>query len=143
MHEHLARLNFERDVAHLTPVFLASRRWTVNERQFPLLDVTFEGVRGLRIRLTCDGWNEFPPSEQILLPGGSAWDGPTTSGSIFNAGPHSTTGRPFVCMRGFRGYHTHNSHVADCWSNYRNQDGNSLVGLLDQLSRAWRSTMGC
>lgn len=142
MHEQLARLNFEKDVALLTEVFLRSRNWTVNAHQFPILDVTFNGGKPIRIRLTCDNWNELPPAEEILLADGSPWKGPTAANSIFNGGPHSVRRGPFICMRGFRGYHTHGGHVSDSWENYRAQDGNNLPGLLDQVSRAWRKAMG-
>jgi hypothetical protein len=142
VHEALARSNFERDVAFLTPLFLKSRNWSINELQFPTLDVTFLGTKPLRMRLDCTDWDELPPDERILAADGSSWPGPTTNPSIFNGGPHSVRGGPFVCTAGFRGYHTHSGHTTDAWSNYRGQDGNNLVGLLDQLSRAWRKIMG-
>jgi hypothetical protein len=138
VHEALARVNFDRDVALLTPVFLRSRNWTLNEVQFPILDVTFSGSKTLRIRLTCDSWDELPPAEKLLTADGSQWNGKSTN-SIFHSTGHSVHGGPFICMRGFRGYHTHSGHVNDHWSNYREQEGNNLPGLLDQLSRAWRN----
>jgi hypothetical protein len=142
VHEALAKLNFDRDAALLTPRFLKSRNWTVNTLQFPTVDVTFNGSKPIRISLQCDNWDELPPLEKILNADGSDWTGPTTPESIFNAGPHETSRRPFICMRGFRGYHTHGGHASDLWSNYRNQDGNNLPGLLNQLSSAWRRMMG-
>jgi hypothetical protein len=142
VHETLVRHNFDQDAAILTPLFLRSRNWSINELQFPIMDVTFKGSKPVRMRLTCDNWNELPPAEKILLTDGTPWAGPTTNPSIFNLGPHSQQGGSFVCMPGFRGYHTHGSHVSDAWSNYRGKDGNNLPGLLDQLSRAWRKIMG-
>lgn len=141
MHEALARANFEKDAALLTPVFLRSRNWTVNELQFPIMDVTFNGPHPIRIRLQCDNWNELPPLESILNADGSEWKGPATNPSIFNYG-HEITRKAFVCMRGFRGYHTHGGHASDLWDNYRAEDGNNLPGLLDQLSSAWRKIKG-
>jgi len=141
VHEALARSNFDRDVAHLTSRFLESRNWTVNELQFPILDVTFLGSHPLRMRLSCDNWDELPPNEQILNVDGSPWVGPPTSPSIFNM-PHSSRRNAFICTPGFRGYHTHSSHTSDHWANYRGKDGNNLPGLLDQLSRAWRKIKG-
>lgn len=142
VHEALARLNFERDVALLTPLFSRSRNWTVNEVQFPILDVTFEGRKPIRMRLRCDNWDELPPQEEILNVDGTPWTGPAIPTNIFNTGAHDKTGRAFICMRGFRGYHTYSSHASDLWSNYRGQDGNNLLGLLDQLSRVWRTIGG-
>jgi hypothetical protein len=138
VHEAFAKINFDRDVALLTPTFLRSRNWTLKEVQFPILDVTFDGPKALRMRLSCDGWDELPPLEKLLTAEGTRWTGQSTN-SIFHNGGHSVHGGPFICMRGFRGYHTHSSHVNDNWSNYRGQDGNNLPGLLDQLSRAWRN----
>ena len=109
--------------------------------QFPILDASFDGAKPLRIRLTCDNWDELPPAEQVLTVDGKPWNG-TSTNSIFHPNGHSAHHGPFICMRGFRGYHTHGSHVTDLWSNYRGQDGNNLPGLLDQLSRAWRTTVG-
>ena len=141
VHEALAKANFDADAAILTDVFLRSRNWTLNKLEFPIMDVTFEGSRPLRMRLTCNDWNELPPAAEILNPDGTDYKGESRTG-IFNMSAHPQTGRHFICMRGFREYHTHTSHVADLWDTYRNQDGNNLPGLLDQLSRAWRSTMG-
>jgi hypothetical protein len=141
VHEELARLNFGRDIARLTPLFVKSRNWTLNQVQFPILDVTFDGANPLRIRLICDSWDELPPAEQLLTVDGKPWGGPLTA-SIFHPDGHSVHHGPFVCMRGFRGYHTHSSHLTDAWSNYRDPEGNNLPGLLDQLSRAWRRNVG-
>jgi hypothetical protein len=139
VHEALAKANFERDAAFLTPRFLESRDWTVNELQFPIMDVTFNGSKPIRVRLQCDNWNEEQPLETLLKPDGTDWNGPTTTpDSIFNAG----NGRAFICMRGFRGYHLYGNHTSDLWANHKDQDGNNLPGLLDQLSAAWRRMMG-
>lgn len=138
MHEALARAIFDRDVAALTDKSAARQKLIVHERSFPVLDVTIEHRRPLRLRLQADGWDETPPSIVLLNPDGSLWTGPLPGG-VFNA-PHPSTGRPFICMRGVREYHTHPSHLNEHWDNYRRQDGMSLVGILMQLCHAWRST---
>lgn len=141
MHEALARANFLRDVELLSPLFLRSRGWTLNEASFPVLDVTFESEKPLRVRLQCDEWNDLPPSVQLLNPDGSER---TTELPLptFHLDKHPTTGRPFICMVGSREYHTHTSHVTDLWANYKSQDGMNLPGLLDRFNRAWRKAMG-
>lgn len=141
MHEQLVKLKFSQDAGVLTPAFLKSRNWALNELSFPIIDVTFLGNVPLRMRLSCDNWDEEPPSCGILNADGTPWTGPSKNG-IFNTGKHPNTGRCFICMRGSREYHTHPSHLADRWDNYRGQDGNNLPGLLDQLSRAWRKSEG-
>ena len=141
MHEALAKANFDADAAILTDLFLHSRNWTLNKLEFPIMDVTFKGSLPLRMRLTCNDWNELPPAAEILNPDGTDYQGETKT-SIFNMGIHNLTGRHFICMRGFREYHTYAGHLNDVWDTYRDETGNNLPGLLDQLSRAWRSTMG-
>lgn len=141
MHEALAKAKFARDVELLSPVFLENRGWTLNSADFPVLDVTFESKSSLRVQLRCDQWNELPPSAQLLRQDGNSWTvglrGPT-----FHQDGHPTTGRPFICMVGSREYHTHSSHLGDHWSNYKDQDGMNLLGLLDRFNRAWRKEMG-
>jgi hypothetical protein len=125
----------------LTPVFLRNRGWVVNEASFPVLDVTISSSRPLRMKLDCQDWDEQPPAAFLLEESGQ----PLASqvpGGIFHAGPHPNRPGPFICMRGYREYHTHSNHLTDVWSTYRGQDGNNIVGLLDQVSRAWRRTYG-
>lgn len=137
MHEALARVNFERDIKRLTPVFLRNRGWTLNAATFPVLDVTFESDKPLRLLLHCDEWNELPPSVRLLKPDGSEWDS-GLPGPTFHQDKHPTTGLPFICMVGSREYHTHSSHSSDLWVNYKNQDGMNLPGILDRFNSAWR-----
>ena len=141
MHEALSRCKFDQEIALLTPVFLRSRGWVVNEASFPVLDVTVSSSRPLRIKLDCQDWDEQPPAALLLEASGQPLAG-QVPGGIFHAGPHTNRPGPFVCMRGYREYHTHANHLADVWSTYRGQDGNNIVGLLDQVSRAWRRTYG-
>lgn len=140
MHASLARVLFEQDVEALRAM-LENRRWTLNSAVFPIIDVTFEGSRPLRMRLDCESWDSDPPSGELLNADGTPLSGPIPGGQ-FHAGPHPGTGRPFVCMRGFREFHTHPSHLNEVWDAYRGQDGMNLPGLLDQVSRSWRRLVG-
>lgn len=140
MHEALARANFVRDVELLSPLFLHNRGWTLNEANFPVLDITFESEKPLRVRLQCDEWNDLPPSVQLLKPDGSEWVA-GLPGSTFHQDKHPITSKTFICMVGSREYHTHTSHITDHWANYKNQDGMNLPGLLDRFNRAWRKAM--
>jgi hypothetical protein len=81
-------------------------------RRYPILDVTILHTRSLRLRLHCESWDEIPPSIDLLNVDGS-FVGGAMPGDIFHNGPHPNTGRPFVCMRGTREYHTHSSHLGD------------------------------
>jgi hypothetical protein len=93
------------------------------------------------------------PSIEILTPDGQLIPSNRPPGhphqyvfaggmSIFNSGPHEQTGWPFVCMRGSRQFHTHSGHRNDHWDNYRNQSGNGLLGLAEQLWRVWMRAAG-
>ena len=141
MHEVLARENFARDVGFLSPVFLQSRGWILNQVEMPILDVTFTSATPLRVRLRCDEWDELPPSVELLkVDGGAYVEG--LKGPVFHKDSHPIVGRSWVCMVGYREYHTYVSHVTDVWAAYRGQDGMNLSGLLDRLNRAWRKEMG-
>jgi hypothetical protein len=140
VHEALARANFERDVAVLTDGSAARQRLIVHERTFPVLDATVAHTKSLRLRMQADDWDDFPPSIALLKPDGSPWTD-TLPGGVFSSGAHPSTGRPFICMRGAREYHTHPSHVNERWENFRGQDGMGLVGILMQLSSAWRKAV--
>jgi hypothetical protein len=140
VHEALARANFERDVAFLTDAVAERLRLKVHSRAFPVLDAIIEHSKPLRLRMTADAWNDLPPSIALFKPDGTAWS-ETLPGGIFNGGPHSVKGGPFICMRGSREYHTHSGHTNDTWDNYRDQDGMELVGILMQLAGAWRKAV--
>ncbi len=141
VHEILAKANFDREAGFITPILAANRNWELHTCEFPIIEVTFNGSRPLRVRLTCDDWDEQPPSAELLDPDGVK-PAQGLPGGIFHADLHPKTQRPFICMRGFREYHTHPSHLNDFWDTYRGQDGMTLAGLIDQLSRAWRKAVG-
>lgn len=136
MHELMAAKNFERDTKALTPAFCERSGWTLLTCAFPALDVIVSARRDLRMKFGCDEWDELPPSVELLTPEGKPMQG--LPGGVFNGGGHPATGKGFVCMRGVREYHTHPSHVTETWEGYRGQDGMNLIGLLLQLSVAWR-----
>ena len=140
MHEILARVNFDRDIAALTDTSAAHQGLIVHERSFPVLDATINHRRPLRLRIQANDWDEQPPSIALLRPDGSPWPvtDPLPPGSVFNGSAHPSTGRPFICMRGVREFHTHPSHLNERWDNYRGQDGMGLLGILMQVSHAWR-----
>ena len=152
MLEVVSRSMFDDAVSKVDGRLLNGYGWRLLEAAYPILDVIFErgAVPPLRVRLTCDGWNDLPPSIALLSPDGRPIQPPWPSGDpaqqelfsrsrgVLNPGPHEITGLPFVCMRGSREFHTHSSHRAESWDNYRDQSGNDLVGLLVQLWRVWK-----
>lgn len=143
MHEALARMAFEKDVAHLSDVFLRTNKWVVNERSFPILDVTFLGSPGLRVRLRCDEWNEKPPKATLHEPSGEPLPKEKTGFGCFNSSdPTCGTPGPFICMVGFHEFHTHSSHLTEYWDTYKAQSGYGLAGLLHQVCRHWRQHAG-
>ena len=142
MHEVVARALFEEEVSKLGPEVMSLRDWALFCKEFPILDIGFSAQDGARIRLklVCDHWNERPPSVQFL-----DWEGRPLSAierdpaGVFNNSPHPNTGKPFVCMKGAREYHTHPSHIADAWETVRGTDRFTLGGILTQLWHVWRS----
>lgn len=142
MHEAASRALFEEEVAKLRPELLESRGWTLFSKEYPSLDVGFSAQDGarLRLRLLCNDWNELPPSVEFLDWGG-AYLGTINRdpAGVFNNSAHPATGRPFICMKGVREYHTHPSHTNDSWAAIRGKDNFTLGGILTQLWHVWRS----
>lgn len=141
MHPSLAKAKFERDLAGITAELCEARSWTVFEREYPIFDVGFRASNGasLRIRMECEMWNEQPPA--VLL---QDWEGKNlaigiaSSTNIFNASLHRNTGRPFVCMRGSREYHTHESHLNDPWEALKGSADYRLGEIATQIWNGWR-----
>lgn len=143
MHPALAKAKFEAALASITEELLQLRNWTIFSKEWPLFDVGFTSPKGcqLRIALTCNDWDELPPSIALLT-----WTGeplktvPRSTTNIFHQGPHPDTGKPFVCMAGVREYHTHPSHRSDFWSGRRGDAGYSLGEIVTQIWNAWRGS---
>lgn len=107
---------------------------------YPTFDIGFRSPGGalLRLQLECEDWNERPPSILLLdFQGRPLQAVPSSSTNIFNGSLHPTTGRPFVCMRGVREYHTHSSHLNDPWEPLRAQAGYRLAEIVTQIWNAW------
>jgi hypothetical protein len=107
---------------------------------YPKLVVDFTRAQHptLRLIMDCGGFPGTPPSITLANDNGTPLSSaPMAPGGQFHHGPHVLTGRPFVCMRGCREYHTHESHVGDVWDNYRGTPEFSLGGILTQLWNAW------
>lgn len=138
MHVALAKKRFNKDVGVLTPTFLSTKNWHCNAKEFPTLDVTFLGKHPVRLRLTCEQWDEVAPSIEILNADGTPYTD-SLPGGAYNPGPHEKTGKPFICHPGAYEYHTHNGHLNDPWDNYRGKDGWNLIGILIQLSSFWKN----
>ncbi len=137
MHEVLARAKFDSDVADLGDVAAESCGLTVSWRAYPIFDVAIRHSRPLRLRMSAPNWDDQPPSIALLNPDGSVLAGPIPGG-IFHPGPHPSSGRPFICMRGSLEFHTHPSHLNESWAQYRGEDGMGLVGIVMQIADKWR-----
>ncbi|EKS34474.1 MAG: hypothetical protein GY844_11410 [Bradyrhizobium sp.] len=145
MHPAASKAKFDAEIALLTPDYLRVKRWTLWSAAYPLLDLTIEAKRPLRLRVDCDNWNEAPPSVALLSPEGAFLteaEVQPLAGSIFNHSAHEQTGRPFVCMRGVREFHTHSSHRHEVWDTYRAEEGNNILGIVSQITRALRKIVG-
>ena len=142
MHEAASRALFEEEVEKFRPELMELRRWTIFASRYPILDVGFHALDGarLRLRLVCDDWNERPPSVEFL-----DWAGQPLQtierdpAGVFNNSPHPSTGKPFVCMKGAREYHSHPSHTTDAWETIRGNNKFTLGGILTQVWHVWGS----
>jgi hypothetical protein len=145
MHPAAAKQIFEADVATLSPALAQRRGWVFHSLEFPLVDCSFAaaGRTSLRLRLTCDNWNESPPSITLHSIDGSLLPAPPVSPTgVFHPAPHPTVNRLFICMRGSLEYHTHPSHVADPWESLRDHSSYTLGGILTQVWNAWLKGTG-
>lgn len=145
MLEALSKAAFERDIGRIDMRSVRMYGWTIVSSTYPVLDVIFNhaSASSLRLRLICRDWDELAPSIELLdKEGAYLASAPPNAGGVFNGGGHPSTGRPFVCMRGAREYHTHSSHTTDHWDNYRGRPGMDLWGIVLQLWRAWKKSVG-
>jgi hypothetical protein len=146
VHPAASKAKFDAEIALLTADFLRVKQWKVLATTFPVLDLTIEAKRALRLVISCDNWNEAPLSVALLSPSDGAFlscgEAQLLGGGIFNHSAHEQTGRPFVCMRGVREYHTHSSHRHEVWDTYRNEDGMNIPGIVTQIARALRKNVG-
>ena len=128
-HEAIAKPGFEQDLAALSDSVAERLNVVVHSKDWPILDVTIQHTRPLRLRFTCDNWNDLPPSIALLNSDGAPFSGPLPGG-IFHGGR-------FICMRGSREYHNHPNHRNDNWENYRDQDGMNIFGIFMQIRSEW------
>jgi hypothetical protein len=141
VHDLVSKRIFAEETAGLTTRLCEGRGWQLFGVSYPVIDIGFTGSGrpGLRLRLSCDNYNELPASIELLnLDGQPISPMVNCPKSIFNSSTHPTTGKPFVCYPGSRQYHIHPSHLTDHWSNYRGLDRYKLGALLFQLWRAWQ-----
>lgn len=145
MHPAAAKALFDQEVANLSAALAQRRGWVFHTIEFPIIDCSFTapGRTTLRLRLQSDNWNDLPPAISLHAADGTPLTTllPNSTG-VFNQGPHPATGRPFVCMRGAREYHTHPSHVGDPWESLKSSSTYSLGGILTQLWSAWQKGKG-
>ena len=142
MNETASKALFDAEVEAIPQELLDLRGWTINLKEYPTLDVSFvQGSRTGRVKMICDNWNELPPSIVFLDSEGRELStmGRDPAG-VINVGPHPITGRPFICSVGSREYHTHTSHTADLWENYKNRSGFDLGGILTKAWKAWKKS---
>jgi hypothetical protein len=145
MHPAAAKALFEEEVSALPQVLAARRGWTFHTLQYPLIDCSFAMQRRtpLRLRLTCNDWNDQPPSITLHALDGTMLTTPLVNPTgVFHPHPHPTTGRLFICMRGAQEYHSHPSHLGDPWGALNGSSTYTLGGILTQIWSAWQKGTG-
>lgn len=141
MHPAAAKALFDIDIGTLSTALAQRRGWIIHSLQFPAVDCSFTalGRTTLRLRLLCENWNDVPPAISLHNADGDfLLTLPVNPTGVFNAGPHPSTQRPFICMRGAQEYHTHPSHVGDPWESLKTSSSYTLGGILTQLWNAWQ-----
>ena len=145
MHPTAAKALFAEQACSLSPALAHRRGWVIHSIEFPTIDCAFIAPERatLRLRLLCDNWNDLPPAVSLHATDGAFLSTLSAEPTgVFNPGPHPTTQRPFICMRGAREYHTHPSHVDDPWESLKNYANYTLGGILTQLWNAWQKGSG-
>jgi len=139
MHELASKALFATSMQHVNAELCAARGWMLHTVEYPVVDVAFcaPGRTTLRLLVRAEDWNGQPPSIELQAADGTPLTkAPVAPGAQFHQGPHPSTGKPFVCMRGSREYHTHSSHLTDLWSNYRELPEYTLSSIITQV---WNS----
>lgn len=145
MHPAAAKALFQEDVTGLSPALAQRRQWILHSLEFPLIDCSFtaSGRTTLRVRFSCEEWNDRPPSISLHAADGAFLTSlPSNPTGVFHAGPHPATNRPFICMHGSWEYHIHPSHLGDLWERAKGTSSFTLGGILTQVWHAWQKGAG-
>ena len=127
--------------------YAAARGWTIVDSTYPTLAVVLRhpsSNREVEFRFHCDDWDEQPPSLTLHYPEEGrelSWeDWPRGGWDVHQS--HTSTGKPFLCLRGIREYHTHSSHLNDRWDGYRLQDTYRLRNIVDRVQQRFEDSNG-
>ena len=141
---------YDRVVDSLTnkaALFVGERGWDVVDVVYPCLSVVFKHPRSgreIEFRFNCEGWDEEPPSLTLHNPESGqelCWENwPKEAWSVLAR--HPITGKPFLCLRGIREYHTHNRHLNDPWEAYRPMSSYSLLSIIDRVHQRFNDSSG-
>ena len=150
MDRQVSELKFAKELDAIHTIagdFLVTRGWEITAEQYPILAVVFthpKTNRRVGFRFICDNWDEQPPSLVLFDPDTAAeldWSKwPQGVWSVGNS--HPITGKPFLCLRGIREYHTHSSHLDDHWSNYKPHESYQLRYIVDRVRQRFGDTNG-
>jgi hypothetical protein len=146
----VSEMKFSRELEILCDVaraFVAAGGWEIAIARFPQLSTVFTHPRSKRrvgFGFRFDSWDEQPPSLALFDPKTKAelpWDRwPQGGWSAGNA--HPSTSKPFLCLPGIREYHTHSSHLADYWDNYKAKGSYTLGFIVDRVWQRFKDTNG-
>lgn len=143
MNNALSKLVFNEQTKHFSQRLLEIRSWSLNEIQFPILDITFSHTdrQPFRVCMVCENYDESPCAIELLNLKGEFLIQTPTGSNVINQGKHPNTKRPFICSPGSLEYHTHTNHLNDLWENYRGKSGFDIGGMISQIHNAWLKTI--
>ena len=145
MHAAVSKALFEKSIGRWPPDFSHIDQWVFHNVSFPVVDCEFrtEDRTPLRIYMDCSEWNEQPLSVTLKNSHGELLRSlPSARSNIFNAGPHQTTGLPFICMAGTKEFHTHPSHLNEKWDQFRDKPGFDIGDILMKIWHGWLKGKG-
>jgi hypothetical protein len=141
----VARRKFDRDVEPIRREPELYERLGIRPLviDFPMLRVGLVWPRkqvGIGLELLAPDWDYRPPSADWVTVDGEPWPvEQAPDGNGFQAStPYPTTGRPWLCFRGFREYHEWEGHVGDPWWPLREDDSFRLLGRVQHIAEQLR-----
>ena len=148
MDEAVSRRKFDAEALALqanVAAFVRAKGWRLVSAIHPTLAIVLRHRRSdreIEFRFGCDHWDELPPSLSLHDPDDGRelrWaEWPKCGWEVHES--HPTTGKPFLCLRGIREYHTHSSHIGDKWEGYMVRGTYRLRDIVDRVDQRFNDS---